>query len=206
MAIQIFECEQGTPEWHECRRGIPTASDFHIVIASGRGGGPSVTRRKYMLRKASERITGKVEESYENADMKRGRELEPEALSLLALVHGVELTRVGFVRNGDMGCSPDSLIGKDGLVQVKTQKPELHLETLLTPSARAAFAQDHQPQVQGELMVTERKYCILMSYWPGLPPVFVRVERDESYIGTLRANIIVFNRELAQVVESIKKG
>ena len=35
--IEIFDCKQGTPEWHEARRGIPTASAFHSILAKGAG-------------------------------------------------------------------------------------------------------------------------------------------------------------------------
>ena len=35
--FQIVECEQGTDEWIAARMGIPTASEFHTVMANGRG-------------------------------------------------------------------------------------------------------------------------------------------------------------------------
>jgi hypothetical protein len=46
MDLQIIECEQGAPEWFAARAGIPTASRFATVMASGRGGAESQTRRK----------------------------------------------------------------------------------------------------------------------------------------------------------------
>ena len=49
--IQIFdEIEQGTPDWFECRRGIPTASKFATVMAKGEG----KTRSEYMRKLAGE--------------------------------------------------------------------------------------------------------------------------------------------------------
>lgn len=54
---EIFICEQGSADWYEARRGIPTASMFSTVMASGRGGGESKTRRKYLLQLAGEILT-----------------------------------------------------------------------------------------------------------------------------------------------------
>ena len=39
--IQVFDCEQGSDEWHLARAGTVTASVFSTVLAKGRGGGPS---------------------------------------------------------------------------------------------------------------------------------------------------------------------
>ncbi len=56
--MEIFNHEQGTPEWLQCRIGIPTASEFSTVLAKGKDGGPSLTRAAYMRRIAAEIITG----------------------------------------------------------------------------------------------------------------------------------------------------
>lgn len=196
----LYDCEQGTPEWFACRLGIPTASEFGTVIASGRGGGPSVTRRKYMLQLIGERLTGEVVDSYTNANMERGKAMEDEARKVYAFEAGVEPKRVGFIRNGDMGASPDSLIDDDGLLEVKTKLPHLHLEALLDNR----LPPEHKAQVQGQLLVSERKWCDFVSYWPKLRPLIVRVERDEAYIDELRAQVTVFNKELLQLMEQVK--
>lgn len=200
MTIQVFNCEQGTPEWRACRAGIPTASEYSTVMAKARDGkGPSVTRRKYMLRLIAERMTGDVEESYESGDMKRGKAMEPEARALYAFTKGVEVQQIGFIRNGETGCSPDGLINANGMVQIKTMKPELHIEALLA----GVMPSEHKPQVQGELMVAEREWADFMSFWPKLPPLIVRVTRDEAYIRTLQAEVNVFNSELQELAQKI---
>ncbi|MEC3912174.1 hypothetical protein U5A82_17345 [Sphingobium sp. CR2-8] len=60
--MQIYNYVQGTPEWFACRMGIPTASQFSTIMASGRGGGESKTRRTYMLKLAGEILTGDGQE------------------------------------------------------------------------------------------------------------------------------------------------
>jgi hypothetical protein len=63
MAPRIIECQQGEPEWFAARLGIPTASEFSTVMAKGKDGGKSVTRRTYMLKLAGEILTNEPMES-----------------------------------------------------------------------------------------------------------------------------------------------
>ena len=56
--LQVFDCEQGTPEWLAARAGVVTASVFDVVQMKGRGGGVSETRRKLLYQLAAEIITG----------------------------------------------------------------------------------------------------------------------------------------------------
>ena len=164
MSIEVFNCEQGTPEWIEMRLGIQTASEFSCVQAKGRDGGASKTRRAYMLRLADEIIyRDQPVETFTNPNLERGHEYEPEARDIYALMHDVELERVGFIRNGKKGCSPDSLIGKDGILEVKTTFPRLLAELQLDDE----FPSQHKAQCQGELWICERTGSISMSIGPG---------------------------------------
>ena len=54
--MRIIDCEQGSPEWFKARAGIPTASEFHTVLAKGKGGGESLTRKTYLLKLAGEML------------------------------------------------------------------------------------------------------------------------------------------------------
>src|SRR5262245_45539790 len=101
MDLQIFNCIQGTPEWFECRMGIPTASKFDTVMAKGRGGGESKTRWTYMLKLIGERLTGEPKYDYSNDHMERGKVMEDEARDLYSMLEEVEPTRIGFMRRGD---------------------------------------------------------------------------------------------------------
>jgi hypothetical protein len=197
--IREIECEQGSPEWFAARAGIPTASEFATVLAKGKGGGESVTRRKYMLSLLGERMTGEVVESYTNAHMERGKVMEQEARDLYLFRTGAQSRLAGTFVNDEIGAgaSPDSVIGEDGLLEVKTKLPHLQLELLLAGGLPA----EHKAQVQGQLLVTGRKWVDFVSYWPKLPIHIVRVERDEEYIATLRAGIKAFNDEMAALVK-----
>lgn len=198
--LQVFNCEQGSPEWFACRAGIPTASQFATVMASGRGGADSKTRRKYMLTLAGEILTGTVQDGYSNAHMERGSAMEPDARNAYALIHGAELVQVGFCRRGDAGASPDSLIGDDGLLEIKTKLPHLQIECLID----GVMPAEHVKQVQGQLWITGRKWCDFVSYWPGLPLFCIRVPRNEALIQEISDQVFYFNKELAAMVATIR--
>lgn len=208
----IDDVEQGSLEWHEHRRGIATASVFSTIMASGKDGGDSLGRTKLLRTLAGERITGEVSESYSNAAMDRGKRMEAEARSHFELTHGfAECRQVGFVRRtisnplGNdwiVGCSPDSLIGNDGLLEIKTMAPHLLIELL----ERGRFPSEHKAQCHGSLWVTGRKFCILKIYYRGMPvsPEF-RIERDDVYIQEIKNAVETFEWEVAQLEARIRK-
>jgi hypothetical protein len=200
VTLQIYNHEQGSPEWWACRAGIPTASKFMTVMASGRGGGESKTRRAYMLSLVGERLTGKCVEGYTNIHMERGKEMEDEARKLYSMVTDFDPQKVGFMRNGDAGASPDSLVNHNGLLEIKTKLPHLQIECLLD----GTLPSEHRAQCQGQLWIAEREWLDFCSYWPGIKLFRVRVERDEDYINKLSAAVDAFNSELLEIYEKVK--
>jgi hypothetical protein len=199
--IEISDCDQGTPEWFAARAGVPTASEFSTVMAKGKDGGASVTRGKYLRQLAGEILTGEVApEGYSNAHMERGKLMEAEARTLYAFMHDVEPMQVGFIRNGRKGGSPDSLIGADGGLEIKTAIPAVQIERL----QRGGLPAEHKAQVQGNLWVAEREWWDFVSYWPKLPPLIVRVYRDETYIAQLSKAVDAFNEELDAIVAAVR--
>jgi len=195
--LEVFDCEQGSPEWFNARRAIVTASEFATVMAKGRSGGESVTRRKYLLTLAGEAITGEVADKWEgNRHTERGKLLEPEAREAYAFIAGVDPLQVGFMRRGGAGASPDSLVGSDGLLEIKTKLPHLQLDCLEADR----LPPEHIAQVQGQLWISGRQWCDFVSYWPGLPIFIKRVHRDEAYIAGLSVAVNEFIAELSAIV------
>lgn len=192
----ITDIEQGTPEWLSVRAAIPTASMFSAVMAKGQG----KTRRSYMLKLIGERITGEPDESYTNAHMERGHIMEVEAREDYAFTTGLEPIQVGFIRNGDTGCSPDALVGNDGILEIKSKLPHLQLDVLL----KDEMPTEHKAQVQGELWITEREWVDFVSYWPRLPLFVKRIYRDEDYIKTIVSEVARFNEEMNEIEQKIR--
>lgn len=199
--IEVFDCEQGTPEWFECRKGIPTASQFATVLAFNKTAKDKKTRRTYLLKLLGERLTGEPMDSYTNAHMERGKAMEAEARDMYVFLSDLEPARVGFIRNGEKGASPDSLIGDHGTLEIKTKLAHLQLDLLLCDE----FPSEHKAQVQGQLWVCEREWCDFCAYWPKLPLFAKRVYRDEPYIKRLAEAVDAFNAELRELQDRIAR-
>lgn len=198
--MQIFTCEQGSPEWYACRLGIPTASEFKTIVGVKKEAKDKATRQTYMRKLAGEIITGEPMQNYVSADMERGKIMEDEARSAYQLIFDVDCERVGFIRNGNAGCSPDSLIGKSGGLEIKTALPHIQIERL----ERNELPAEHRLQVQGNLWKAEREWWDFTSYCPKLPLLTVRVFRDEECIKELADAVDQFNTELAAMVDRVR--
>lgn len=200
--IEIFDFEQGTREWQLARGAMPTASRFKDVMAKGEG----KTRSKYMRQLIGQRMTGEAPEGFSNFHTERGTEMEPEARNAYAFMHDVEPLQVGFVANhnlltiGPVGCSPDSLIGDVGALEIKTRLPDLQIELLLADRVPP----EHIAQIQGCMWVCEREWCDFVSYWPKLPMFTKRVYRDEKYIKNLAGEVAAFWDELLTLENKLR--
>lgn len=195
--LDIIQCEQGSAEWHMARLGIPTASRFADILAKGEG----KMRARYLRDLAGEIYTGEPDaEGYTNVHMERGKAWEDDARQHYAFTHDVEPLQVGFIRNGRAGASPDSLIGEDGGLEIKTALRHIQIERL----QRGGLPPEHKAQVQGCMFITGREWWDFMSYAPNLPPLIVRVPRDGAYITQLAAAVDAFNEELDALVQSIR--
>ena len=197
--LTVYDCEQGSEDWFRARMGIPTASEFGTVLAP-RAGSKGKMRRTYLHKLAGEIITGEPMERYGNAHMDRGHEMEAEARSLYAFMSDADPTQIGFLRNGQKGCSPDSLIGDAGMLEIKTKLPHLLIDCILKDD----FPAEHKAQCQGALWVAEREWVDIAVYWPRMPLFVKRAYRDEEYISKLSDAIDAFNADLAAVVDRIK--
>lgn len=197
MTVTIHDAiEQGTEAWFAVRAGLPTASMFGDLLAKGEG----KTRRSYMRKLAAEIVTGEIGEGFTTQAMERGKSMEAEARDLYAFIHDAPLRQVGFISNGQKGCSPDSLIGDKGGLEIKTQRADLLIDTLL----KDKFPTEHTAQVQGNMWVAEREWWDLVVYWPKMPLFVKRAYRDEDYIKTLSDAVDEFNAELHELVEKVR--
>ena len=174
-----YDVEQLTDEWHELKAGKFSASSaadlFMKKTTAGYNG--------LINRIVCEKITGKPVESYTNEWMQRGIDLEPEALECFEKETFTKVKSVGFVEFDEwVGCSPDGLIGDNGLIQVKCPKYSTHIDYHINKLIPDAYMK----QLQFEMYVTGRQYDIFYSYYPGLKPFSVKVERDEAMITEIK--------------------
>ena len=196
--LTIYNCAQNSPEWAEARRGIPTASRFADILSKGEG----KTRRKYLFTLAGEVMTGEPAESFTNGHMERGHAMEDEVRRMYAFMHNADPVLVGFMRRDRVGASPDSLVGDNVLLEIKTKLPHLQLDVL----EKKKLPPEHVAQVQGQLWVSGREFCDFVSYWPKMPLFHVRVLRDEIYIERLAEEVADFIGELDSLVAKYSGG
>lgn len=198
--MRVFNCEQGTSEWLQCRLGIPTASCFGKILApTGKASTQAVQYRRELI---AERDTGEATYFEPTEWMQRGTELEGEARAWYEFDRNCEVEQVGFVLSDHgYGCSPDGLISANGMAEIKCPKPSTHVGYVLD----AKLPTTYKPQVQGQLLVCERDWCDFISYLPGAKPMVIRVERDEAYISLLHEALCEFVGKLNEEYEAYKE-
>lgn len=197
--IEVFNHEQGSPEWFEARRGIPTASKFSAILAKGSG----KTRFRYMHQLAEEILSGKIAEGFSSEHTDRGKVLEDEAREWYKSISNEEVSLVGFVKSGRKGASPDALVGEKGGLEIKTALPHIQLERL----KKGGLPNEYKAQVNGNILVLEREWWDFISYpvnYPKLPVLKIRTFRDEGYLNMLSDEIDIFNLELDEMVQDIE--
>ena len=195
---------QGTPEWLRARVGVITASNFSDIITPAEGK-PSASAGMYEDMIVAEILTGQSQEEFGGTFWTdRGKKLEPEAVAYYEMERGLDVVHGCFATNdaGTYGASPDGYAGDEGLIEIKCLSGKHHVAVLLNPTK----AIKHKPQIQGQLLVTGRKWVDNLFYYPHpeLPNLIIRVERDEPYIIKLEAALDQFSKNVAEKIKQIK--
>ncbi len=193
-----LELEQGTDEWLEARRGIPTASSFSKIITP-KTGVLSKTSDKYIAEIIAETV--EPDNSFQgNQWTERGHELEPEARNWYEFQTGCDVRQVGMILLDDLtaGVSPDGLIDDDGMLEIKCPKPSTHVEWLLN----GGLPDEHKPQCHAALHIAQRKWLDFVSYCPKFKPLLVRVEPDE-YTEKVGAALEAFKEKLSAAKSAV---
>jgi len=199
--MQIIDCEQGTPQWHEAKAGIPSTSEFSKIITMT--GKASTQWEAYCNRLVAEKLTGSTVTTFEKTPwMERGNEFEAEAVRMYELQDDIEAQKVGFIISDGYGCSPDRLIDDDGILEVKCPAPHTHVGYMLDT---IKLVKEYHVQNQGQLFVMreERKWVDLMSYYPEMAPVVVRVFPDDDYQKELEDALLKFTNKMDERLKKL---
>ena len=202
--------EQGSDAWFLMKLGKISGSRISDVLTEGRGGAESLTKKKYKNELIRERLTGKRIPSYKTPLMARGIELEPLARAFYEHTYQLMVDQVSFVDHPTIamaGCSPDGLIGTDGLLEIKCPSPENHLGHLLENGQ--ALIKTYYDQVQWQLVVTQRAWCDLISFDPEMPDhlkmFVVRILVDQDWKQKAEAAVIALNAEIETILTKLKE-
>lgn len=198
---------QGTAEWLAARTGRLTASRMSAIMAKGRNGTPSATRAACMGELIAEYLTGQSGETYINADMQRGTDLEPAARAMYEVATGQMVAEVGLVlhpKNDRWGASPDGVVGNDGLLEIKCPRTHVHIEYLLAGKPPAQYL----PQMAWQAACCERQWVDFASYDAKMPEdlrlFVVRYTPDPAYIAELEQEAAAFLEEMMAKVKTLQ--
>ena len=203
--MKFLQVDQNTDEWRKARLGMPTSSNFHLIITPE--GEPTKgrtklvgnkERRAYLFRLVAERILGvPMPPRFEgNEYTERGIEMEPRAVAALEKVLGATMNDGGVAISDDgrYGCSPDRIFrSADGMmgVEVKCPAPWTHIGYMIDGPG-----EKYKPQVQGQILTAHFRAVHFWSYHPSFAPVHIVTFPDEAYIRKLSNLLSLFCLEL----------
>lgn len=203
----VLACEQRSPEWFAARAGRLTASDAHDAITMGKNNYELANRRDLRMRLVLERLTGSpAMDSYENDDMRRGRELEPDARLAYSAEMGVLVEQTGFCQHNEIaiGCSLDGHLDEfEGIVEIKVPREANHFECWKTQ----AVPEKHLAQLAHALWITDASYVDYVSYGgPNFPEdmrlAIIRIPRAKLDLKVHEQKALAFLAEVQRDVEA----
>ena len=176
---RVIYCEQGSPEWHQARCGIISASNMKSLFTSRGEKTASGVRETYLNQVIAERLLQKPLDTFLSYDMERGTLLEAQARANFEMYLDVTVQEVGFHMHDDydIGCSPDGLFADTG-VEIKCPKANTHVRYMRSKKLPSEYIQ----QVQGTIYVMNLERYYFMSYHPDLKPIIIEVKRDNELI------------------------
>lgn len=198
MTIRHFpDLIQGSDEWLAARCGMLTASEMALIMTPTRKPAANDKARAHLWELLAQRLTRYVEPHYIGDEMLRGHEDEIEARATYAR-HFAPVAEMGFVvRDFDgfrIGCSPDGLVGDDGLIECKSRRQKFQVQTI----AERKMPDEYAHQVQTALLVTGRAWCDFVSYCGGMPMVTIRIPADLDHQAAILDAAEAFEAQLAE--------
>lgn len=200
---------QGTPDWLEMRKGMITGSMVADAVAKLKKGGYSQSRENYMFDLAVTRLTGLMPDRYVSRAMEFGTENEPLARAAYEMELDVMVEEVGFAMHPKInwfGSSPDGLVERDGVLEIKCPESATHLSYLMD----GVVPEKYLPQMKSHMLCAERQWCDFVSFDPRMPEhlqLFVRrLDRDELMLRDLECEVEKFLAELDALMEQITKA
>jgi len=200
MPIFHHDVAQYSEEYDRLRLGIPTSSNFHKIITPQ--GKPSKQWREYACVLIAERILQQKIEFYNSPAMERGLIVEAEAVDWYEFDHDVTVQKVGFLTDDGhtVGCSPDRLVGAEGLLEIKAPLPHTQVDYWISGEISERF----RPQLQGQLYISQRSWVDIVCWHDVLPKLVMRVEPDEKFIEALDRELLIFNYFIDRVMDKIR--
>lgn len=195
---QYIEVEQGTPEWREARVGKITASAVAAIL-----GCSPFKNRAQLLREMVQEANG-IFSTFASPAMRWGNDHEDEAAAQYEVLHATEkVSKAGFFVKGDLGASPDRLVGDNGLLEIKCP---YSLREDATPAFKSVHEQLHYwHQCQLQMYVIDKDWVDFMQWTPN-DYKLERVERDPMWFENHADDFVQFMEDYAQALDDAEHG
>jgi hypothetical protein len=178
-AFKFIDVNQNTDEWFAMRAGRLTSSNLGKIMANfGKAFGEPA--KNYAWNIANEQITGEpISSDYSNAHMERGHEQEPIARMIYEDQTFCDVTNGGFFESEFIGCSPDGLVGDNGVIEIKSVISSVHGKNVKRQGLDPAY----RWQFIGNLKFTGRDWLDFISYcstYPDDKQLFIhRIKKED---------------------------
>lgn len=190
---------QGSIEWMQARLGNLTGSRMYEACGKKKNGEYYSTRSDLLSEKLLERLTGEWAEHFVTDAMQWGTDHEEEARSVYETRKGILVQECAYLPHPSIphsGASPDGLVGKDGLIEIKCPSSHTHLDMILAGEIPPKYLY----QMAWECECAGRQWADFVSYDPRLPGNLSffcqRYTPDSIFIAGLRLQGLEFLVEL----------
>lgn len=189
---------QQTESWFAERAGCLTASVAKAAILRNTKGQPYAAYETELRRIVGERFTKNMSNRFTSPAMQWGVDHEDEAREAYEVETGNIVDLVGFIRHPTidwLGASPDGLVGKDGLLEIKCPETSTHIARI----EAGVVPEEYKPQMLVQLLCTGRSWVDFVDYDPRIAEEFkelrifiVRFEPTAEELETAKARCIEF--------------
>lgn len=210
------DVEQRSKEWFDMRAGSATGSRILDIVdrlkvngKSGKAGDYKQAHQDYKWELVCERLTGRCMDHFVTPYMEDGIANEPLARAAYEIETGADVYPIGLAMHDRIkwfSASPDSLVGEDGLLEIKCLKSTNHLEIIRSGVIPAEYC----PQLLAEMACTGRQWVDFVCFDPNMPEelqLFVRrFQRNDELIVLMEQEVEKFLAEVEEALAAVKSG
>ncbi len=203
--------EQRSNEWFSMREGRFTASDISRLLGKE---GLKMTNQSidtFAFEKAVEVVFGRDEEEIISFDMQRGVELEPLAFAKFKSIKELEFIDVQecvfFPFGEHAGASPDGLVGKDAILEIKCPRRNKFFN--IVANGIDVVDAKYIAQMNMQINCTNSKRAHFFNYFLENGIEYwheIIIERDEAMIDLIKERIILATEIKLDYINKLNKN
>lgn len=201
-------------EWLARRCGKLTASRMPDAMAKLKSGQPAKARSDLQRELLAERMTGSSVPHYVNPAMEWGIAMEDEARDAYEAATGIIVgspwndAECGVFDHPDIidfAASPDGMIDRDGLLEIKCPTTTTFIDWLMA----GVVPEQHKPQMTAQIACSGRRWCDFAAYDPRIkdPAKRLMVRRFMPTVEEIKAiedEAVAFLAELERMEEIMR--